>query len=140
IVPIMSRAPRPAPPEPTAAKPPVIAVQTTPTPPAVAAAPTRSSMSSDGSIDRSLLLQHRVAAGENLKRIAAHYHVTAEFLSSLNKLKNPDRIPSGTALKVVDGPFNAVIDKGAFRMDVTLGETLYRSFPVGLGANGSTPT
>ena len=57
----------------------------------------------------------------------------------MNKVSEPNRLQSGHRLKVIHGPFRAVIDKSDHRMDIYVGEVFVRSFHVGLGQNGYTP-
>jgi lipoprotein-anchoring transpeptidase ErfK/SrfK len=87
-----------------------------------------------------------VRSGDSLARIAAGYQTTWELLARINHL-DPRRLRSGTNIKVVRGPFFAVVSKKSFTMDVYLGAlpggkgSMYvMSFPVGLGKDDSTPT
>lgn len=129
-VPMMARAKPEAPPvaeaapaKPDAVTPPAPAMFTNATP-----------------ADDSRVIRHKVAAGETLARIAARYRVTEDFIARLSGLGNKQRIFAGQTLRVVNGPFRVVVDKAAFRLDVYLQGTFVRSFNVGLGTNGSTPT
>src|SRR5205814_7990587 len=46
----------------------------------------------------------------------------------------------GQKIKLINGPFRAVIEKSQHRMDIYLSDIFVRSLPVGLGADGYTPT
>ncbi len=85
-----------------------------------------------------------VSTGDTLGKIAHKYHVSSDFLASINGIENKNLIRVGQTLKVVHGPFHAVIDKGSYTLDVYLGQetsrTFVKRFKVGLGADGSTPT
>ncbi len=83
---------------------------------------------------------HVVGSGETLNGIARQCGISEALLMSLNQIRDPIRLQVGRRLKVLHGPFHAVVDKGQHRMDVLLGEVLVRSYPVGLGTNGGTPT
>ncbi|MFP4143612.1 MAG: L,D-transpeptidase family protein [Phycisphaeraceae bacterium] len=90
-----------------------------------------------------LVEEYRIQRGDLLYRIAGSYNVTAEFLEQINNV-DARRLHVGQQLKLVRGPFHALIDKSAFRMDVYLrddtGSPIYaRSFEVGLGEGDSTP-
>lgn len=68
------------------------------------------------------------------------------FIQRVNMISDPSRLRQGQKVKLVRGPFHAVVTKSAYRMDVYAsakdpdGNNLYiRSFPVGLGENNSTP-
>jgi hypothetical protein len=86
-----------------------------------------------------LVGRHVVSAGETLVSIAQRFRVTDDLLAQINDLSNKHRLTSGLPLKVIHGPFNALIDRAEFRMDVMAGGVFFRSFRVGLGADGSTP-
>jgi len=87
------------------------------------------------------LAEHYVVnKGDTLASIAKRYKITPELIARMNELTNKDRLLVGTPLKVVHGPFCGRVSKGDFRLDVLLDGVMVRSFPVGLGTNGSTPT
>jgi LysM repeat protein len=87
---------------------------------------------------------HVVQRGDRLVNIAIKQKVPHQFIEKINGI-NADRIQLDQKIKVVNGPFHAVVTKSAFRMDIYLkdpadGQMLYiRSFPVGLGTDDSTP-
>jgi LysM repeat protein len=84
---------------------------------------------------------YTVKKGDNLVRIADQYRVTAALLARVNGLANPDLIRAGQMLKVLKGPLHARVERRAFRLSVFLGDdVLVAEFPVGLGAEYSTPT
>jgi lipoprotein-anchoring transpeptidase ErfK/SrfK len=83
---------------------------------------------------------HVVQAGEVLARIARSYNVTADLLALINDIPDKNRIGLGQRLKVVHGPFHAVIIKKQHQCRVFLDDVLVAEFPVGLGEYGSTPT
>jgi LysM repeat protein len=89
--------------------------------------------------DDPLIGTHVVGSGESLNSIARQNKITEELLISINRIKNPDILQAGQRLKVIHGPFNAVIDKAAYRMDIYLGNILVRDFKVGLGTRDGTP-
>lgn len=91
---------------------------------------------------------YTVQPGDSLARIASREgrgtHWT--LLSRINGIADPSKIRVGQRLKVVRGPFHAVVHKSDFRMDVFHGpaespaEWVYvTSMPVGLGADDGTP-
>lgn len=89
---------------------------------------------------------HFIKSGDRLVFIARENAVDHRFLANINGMPNPDQIRLGQSLKVIRGPFHAEIDKSDFRLDLYLGEagssgrTYVRSFFIGLGELGSTPT
>jgi lipoprotein-anchoring transpeptidase ErfK/SrfK len=87
--------------------------------------------------------QYVVQPGDVVNRIAYKYKITGDALVMINGI-NPNRLLVGQKLKLVKGPFHAVVTKSDFRMDLYLtgpdGKRVYiRSFTVGLGANDGTP-
>ena len=87
-----------------------------------------------------------VRPGDSLSKIATAHQTTWELLARVNHL-DPRRLRAGATIKVVHGPFFAVVRKKAFAMDVYLGGlpgqtgSMYvQTFDVGLGKDDSTPT
>jgi len=90
--------------------------------------------------------QYTIASGDVLSQIPRKKGLAVDwrFLQSINGIPDPRRIRAGQRIKLVTGPFHAVVHKRDFRMDLYLGEIgdwIYVcSFPVGLGEFNSTPT
>jgi len=88
---------------------------------------------------------YTIRSGDALSKIASREGVKTNwrFVQRINGISNPSRIRAGNRVKLVQGPFHAVVDKQAHRMDVWMGEgedaVFVRSFAVGLGEFGSTP-
>jgi len=90
-----------------------------------------------------LVETYTVRSGDRLARIAPRYHTPYAFIERINDTP-AERIRVGQTLRMVKGPFHAVVDKSEFRLDVFLRDSeanwIYaRSFPVGLGEDDSTP-
>ncbi len=81
-----------------------------------------------------------VRRGDNLRKIAKQYKITDDLIARVNKLADKSMIRAGARLKVVNGPFHALVDKSDHRLDVYLDDVLVRTYRVGLGEHGSTPT
>lgn len=90
--------------------------------------------------DDPLVLKHSVAPKENLQKIANIYKITVPLITRINNLANANAIRQGQPLKVINGPFHAVVCKSTFRLSIYCQDTLVRVFPVALGAEGTTPT
>lgn len=86
-----------------------------------------------------LIGAHVVGGGDSLVTIAQQYKITDQLLASINRISDPNRLLAGQRLKVIRGPFSAVIHKTGYRMDVYLGDVYVRGFKVGLGTNDGTP-
>ena len=82
---------------------------------------------------------HVIQPGETLGKIAKQYQVTDDFLARINGLTDKNHIRAGQRIKAVHGPFHAVVTKADYTLDVYLGDTFLLRYPVGLGADGSTP-
>jgi len=61
---------------------------------------------------RQHLLQpaYKVQPGDRLDTIAAKYNVPSQLLAKINGIDDPDRLNPGDELKVVRGPFSALVD------------------------------
>ncbi len=81
-----------------------------------------------------------VQAGDGLEKIGRKYAVPFELLMTINGITNPAALRADQKIKVPKGPFTARIYKSKFRMDLYLGDVFVRSYPVGLGNQGGTPT
>jgi len=89
---------------------------------------------------------YTVQNGDRPGKIATACAVTWEFLGRINGISDARRLRVTQTIKTVKGPFHAVVSKSKFTMDLYFGSpgergSMYvRSFPVGLGRHGSTPT
>ena len=92
---------------------------------------------------------YTVVSGDSLERIKKRRDLAIDWrlLARINTLANANALHVGQKLKLVRGPFNVVVHKNDFRLDLFAGAPdesaswLYiRSFKVGLGADeSSTP-
>lgn len=97
-----------------------------------------------------LVARYTISAGDSLARITARENLNVDWrlLQRVNRISDPRRIRVGQTIKLVQGPFFARISKSDYRLDIYAGDPdnsadpgLYiRSFKVGLGQYGSTPT
>jgi len=81
---------------------------------------------------------YEVQPGDVLQAVAKEYHVPWQYLAKLNRTK-PERIRPGQKLKVIEGPFSAVVSLSDFKMTVHAHGHFVAEFPVGIGRDGSTP-
>jgi len=95
--------------------------------------------------DDPLVTTHTIQPGDRLLKIALGFNITPELLMHINPIKDPKLIRPGQQIKVIRGPFHAVVNKGRFAMDIYLGapggpgSTFVTSYRVGLGKDDSTP-
>ncbi|MCH9021900.1 MAG: L,D-transpeptidase family protein, partial [Planctomycetes bacterium] len=88
-----------------------------------------------------LCSRYKVTAGDRLVAIAKRMGVPYKLLMRINKITDAKRLRAGESIKVVKGPFHAVVDRSDFQLSVYLGDILVRTYPVGLGTPGrQTPT
>ena len=87
--------------------------------------------------------------GDTLEAVSGkkgqHLRVPWRLLKRVNGIADPRKIQAGQRVKLIRGPFHAIISKSRFTMDVYLQEhgtgrmIFVRRMRVGLGADGSTP-
>jgi LysM repeat protein len=73
-----------------------------------------------------------VQPGDQLRKIAAKYNLSWEFLASLNRI-DPKRLRAGQKLKVLKGPLSAIVNLQDFSLTVHLQGYYVRRYPVGIG-------
>ncbi len=81
---------------------------------------------------------YAVQANDQLRVIANKYQLSWEYLARLNKTE-PRRIQLGQKLKVVKGPFAAIIDLQDYALTVHLQGYYVKRYDVGIGKEGSSP-
>lgn len=95
-----------------------------------------------------IALEYRIQPGDTLSRIAANQGLAVDWrlIQRINNIQNPSRIRLGQRLKLLRGPFHAIVNKDSYRIDLfqgppeEMGEWTYiRSFDVGLGEYDGTP-
>ena len=89
---------------------------------------------------------YRVQSGQTLVAIerGEKLHVPTELLLKVNKLATASALRAGANIKLIRGPFHAVIRKSEFMMDIYLHrdglEKIWiTQLPIGTGRDGSTP-
>ena len=90
--------------------------------------------------DDPLAESYIVKPGDTLGKIAKQHRISDDLVAEINGLTDKNSIRIGQTLKLVHGPFHAMVHKQSFVMDVFLDRVLVKHFKVGLGAEGSTPT
>jgi len=89
---------------------------------------------------------YTVQSGDRLTKVAFNNAVTWELIARINAISDPTKVRALRTIKIVKGPFHAVVTKSRFTLDVYLGAAggpgsmFVTSFSVGLGKNDSTPT
>ncbi len=78
---------------------------------------------------------YTVQAGETLVQIAEKYNVPPELLAKINGVADPMHLQPGQELKVVRGPFRAVIRLQDHKMELWLQDLYAGRFDIGVGAD-----
>ena len=81
---------------------------------------------------------YEVQPGDRLAVIARRYSVPWEYLAAINAV-DPQRIQAGQRLKVIKGPFAAVVGLDDYSLIVHAHGYYVRRFDVGVGKDASTP-
>jgi LysM repeat protein len=93
------------------------------------------------SLNDNLCGTYKVEAGEQLRNIGRTFNVPYEALMEINNISDASRLQAGQVIKIIHGPFHAIIDRSDFTLDLYLQDTFVKSFQVGLGQeNMETPT
>lgn len=94
---------------------------------------------------------YTIQPNDSLVKIASRQGLAIDhrFIARINRMSNPNQIRLGDKLKLVRGPFHAIVSKSAYRLDLYVGDPsdpedpqrwmFIRSFDVGLGEGNSTP-
>jgi len=91
-------------------------------------------------------IEYIILGGDTLSGIVHKMGLQVDwrFIQRINNISHASGIRPGQSLKLVTGPFHAVIDKDSYRIDLYLGDgdeqVFVRSYRVGLGEFDSTPT
>ena len=84
---------------------------------------------------------YEVKRGDLLQNIAKKYKVPHEIIMKINGISDPKRLMAGQKIKVIEGPFNVVVYKSNFTLDLYLQNKYVKTYRVGLGkANRETPS
>lgn len=79
-----------------------------------------------------------IQTGDQLRKVAGKYHLSWEYLAKLNKT-DPRKIREGQKLKVLKGPFAAIVSLHDFSLTVHLQGYYVKRYTVGIGKDGSSP-
>jgi len=84
--------------------------------------------------------RYAIQRGDTLVKIGERFRITDNLLARVNGITNKNNIRAGQVIKVIHGPFHAVVFKTQFRAEVYLQDLLVGEYSVGLGADDGTPT
>jgi lipoprotein-anchoring transpeptidase ErfK/SrfK len=95
-----------------------------------------------------LVESYKIQRGDALARIPRKRELAVDWrmIQRVNRISNPSSIREGQTIKLVKGPFHAVVTKSEYRVDIYAGSPsepatwLYiKSYTAGLGEGNSTP-
>jgi len=78
---------------------------------------------------------YTVQSGDTLQRVGRAYGVPWELLAKINGISDPENIEPGRELKVLRGPFDAVVDLEKHEMTLKLRGLYAGRFQIGVGRN-----
>jgi lipoprotein-anchoring transpeptidase ErfK/SrfK len=79
-----------------------------------------------------LAAAYRVQPGDTLDGIAQRYNVPAELLAKINGIRESQLVP-GQELKIIPGPFEAVIDLSRYELTLYVHDRYAGRFSIGVG-------
>lgn len=81
---------------------------------------------------------YEVQPGETLQKIAKTYDVPWQYLAKLNRI-DPQRLRAGQRIKVIKGPFSAIVDLSDYEITIHAHGYFVTRYPCGIGKDGSSP-
>jgi len=97
--------------------------------------------SRDVLVGDTLTENYRVRPGDLLSRIGDQYKVPYQIIQEINGISRPEQLQAGQNIKVIKGPFNAIVSKSSYTMDLYLQDKFVKSYRVGIGLpERQTPT
>lgn len=82
---------------------------------------------------------YHVKAGEYPAKVAKKFNITANLFMKINNIPDARSMRADRDYKVIKGPFNIVVNKKTFRLDVYLKDYYIKGYAIGLGRDNSTP-
>ena len=77
--------------------------------------------------------EYTVRLGETIEQIAQTHYVPWQLLVRINGIRDPKNLQPGQKLKVIRGPFSAVIDLTKYELTLMLKGRYAGRFPIGAG-------
>ncbi len=86
-----------------------------------------------------ILDAYEVQPGDTLERVASQYRVPPQVLAKINVVADPNQLRPGDKLKVLPGPFHAVVDLRTHYLTLFLEKRFAGRFPIGVGSDQAAP-
>ena len=88
--------------------------------------------------DRHFGTPYLVEHGDTLQSIGEKYNLPWQYLRQLNRI-HPHELRAGEQLKVMQGPFSALIDLSRFELTIHAHGYFVNRYDIGIGARNKTP-
>lgn len=82
---------------------------------------------------------YHVKQGETPAGVVKGFGITADLFMKINNISNARSMIAGRSYKVIKGPFNVVVHKKTFELEVFLGDYFIKRYAIGLGKDDSSP-
>ena len=82
---------------------------------------------------------YHVKSGETPSEVAKRFNIPAKLFMKVNNIPDARSMRADRDYKVIKGPFNVVVNKKTFQLDVFLKDYFIKSYTIGLGRDNSTP-
>lgn len=84
---------------------------------------------------------YEVQPNDHLADVVSPYMVPWEIILKINNIPKPEALQIGQKIKLIRGPFHAIVHRSTFTMDLYLQQTYVKTYNIGLGEEGKeTPT
>ena len=80
-----------------------------------------------------------VNPNDQFAQVAKRYNVPWQYLAKLNGVSDPRTLRPGKKLKVIQGPFSAIVEASSFLLTVHAYGYFVRAYPIGIGKDSATP-
>jgi lipoprotein-anchoring transpeptidase ErfK/SrfK len=80
-----------------------------------------------------------VVANDQIAQIAKQYNLQWQYLAKLNRIDDPRKLRPGRKLKVIQGPFSAIVESDSFLLTIHAYGYFVRAYPIGVGKDSTTP-
>jgi hypothetical protein len=79
-----------------------------------------------------------VTPNDQFVQLGKRYNVPWQYLAKLNQV-DPKKLRPGKKLKVMQGPFSAIVEANSFLMTIHAYGYFVRAYPIGIGKDSATP-